>query len=93
MQIAQSIWKSRMRFSHQRRVFSMRRSQAQFFVKYWIQRLFVENVTALIKMWRFLAGVSSPLVENKGEAEAGALYASRCDIFEKTFRCLRPKKG
>ena len=64
-----------------------------FLGKYCIQSLFVENVTALIKMWWFLAGVSSPLVENKGEAEAGALYASRCDIFEKTFRCLRPKKG
>ena len=28
----------------------------------------------------------------KGEAEAGALYASRCDVFEKTFRSLRWKK-
>ena len=28
----------------------------------------------------------------KGEAEAGALYASICDVFEKTFRALRWKK-
>ena len=28
----------------------------------------------------------------KGEAEAGALYASRCDVFEKTFRSLPWKK-
>ena len=31
MQIAQSIRKTRMRFSHRRRVFSTRRSKAQFF--------------------------------------------------------------
>jgi len=30
-------------------------------------------------MWNFLEGVSSLLVE-KGEAEAGALYASGCDV-------------
>ena len=39
-------------------VFSMKRSQAQFFVKYCIQKPFVENVTALIELWRFLEGVS-----------------------------------
>ena len=69
-------------------VFSMKGSQAQFFVKYCIQRSFVENVTALIKLWRFLEGVS-PSREKKGEAEGTALYASRCDIFLKKFRCLR----
>jgi len=32
-------------------------------------------------MWHFLEGVSSPSAEKKGEAEAGALYATRCDVF------------
>ena len=44
------------------------------------QKLFVENVTTLIKMWRFLEGVSSPSAVKKGEAEAGTLNASRCDV-------------
>ena len=39
------------------------------------------NVTALIKMWHFLEGISSPSAEKQGEAEAGALYATRCDVF------------
>jgi len=34
----------------------------------------------IIKMWRFLEGVSSPSAVKKGEAEAGTLYASRCDV-------------
>ena len=38
-------------------------------------------MTALIKMWCFLEGVSSTSVEKKGEAEASALYGSRCGIF------------
>ena len=33
---------------------------------------FVENVTALIKMLRFLEGILLLLVEKKGEAEASA---------------------
>ena len=53
-----------------------------FFVKC-IQRSFVENVTALINMSRFLERVSSISVEKNGEAEAGALYVSRCDVFKK----------
>ena len=61
--------------------FSTKRSQAQFFVKYCIQRPFVEIVTAVIKTWRLLEGVSSPLAEKKGEAEAGALYALRYEVF------------
>jgi len=56
-------------------VFSMKQSQAQFFVKYCIKRPFVENIIALIKMWCFLEG------GKKGEAQADALYASRCDVF------------
>ena len=53
----------------------------------------MENKTAHIKMWRFLEGVSSPSTEKKVKlAKAGALYASRCDVFEKTFRSLRWKK-
>ena len=48
-----------------------------FFVKYCIQGPFAEIVTAVIKAWRFLEGVSSPLAEKKGEAEAGASYALR----------------
>ena len=59
----------------------MKRLQAQFFVKYCIQRPFVENMTALIKMWHFLEGVLLPSAEKKGQAEGGALYASRCDVF------------
>ena len=35
------------------------------FMKYCIQRPFVENVTALIKMWRFLEGVLSPSAGKK----------------------------
>ena len=58
-----------------------------------IQKLFVENVTTLIKMWRFLERVSSPLAVKKGEAEAGTLYAWRCDVLQKTFRCLNGKKA
>ena len=51
-------------------------------MKLCILRLFVENKTALIKMWRFLEGVSSSSTEKKVKpAEAGALYASRCDVF------------
>ena len=35
-----------------------------------------------IKMWRFLEGVSSSSTEKTVKpAEAGALYASRCDVF------------
>ena len=50
-------------------VFSTKRSQ--FFAKYHIQRLF----------WRFSEGVSLPFVAvKKGEAKAGTLYASRCDV-------------
>ena len=52
-----------------------------FLVKYFIQRPFIENVAALIKSWSFLEGISSPSAEKKiGEAETGALYASRSDI-------------
>ena len=58
-----------------------------------IQKLFVENVTTLIKMWSFLERVSSPSAVKKGEAEAGTLYAWRCDVLQKTFRCLNGKKG
>jgi len=39
--------------------FSMKRLRAQFFVKYSIQFPFVENVTAIIKSWRFLEGALS----------------------------------
>ena len=39
-------------------------------------------MTALIKTWHFLEGISSPLVKKKGEAETGLLYASRCDAFK-----------
>ena len=42
-------------------------------MKYCIQRLFVENVTALIKMRHFLEVISSPSAVKEGEAEAGAL--------------------
>ena len=66
-------------------VFSTKRLHSQFFVKYCIQRPFVENVTALIKMWRFFRRRSIDFSRKKGEAEAeaeaNALYASRCDIF------------
>ena len=54
-------------------VFSTKRLQAQFFVKCCIQRPFIKNVTALIKIWHFLEGILSPLVKKKGEAEAGVL--------------------
>ena len=46
-----------------------------------VQRPFIENVTALIKMWRFLEGILLPSAVKKGEAESGALNASRCDGF------------
>ena len=59
----------------------MKQSQAQFLVKCCIQRPFIKNVTALIKTWHFLEGISSPLAVKKGEAESGALNASRCDGF------------
>ena len=50
-------------------------------MKYCIQRPFIENVTEIIKIWRFLDSMLSPLMEKKGEAEAnGALYALRCDV-------------
>ena len=39
--------------------FSTKRSRAQFFVKYCIQFPFEENVTAIIKSWRFLEGALS----------------------------------
>ena len=69
-------------------VFSTTRLQAQFSVKYCIQMPFVENMTALIKMWRFLEGILSPSAEKKGQAEGGTLYASRCvalAIFPRLF--------
>ena len=44
-------------------------------------------------MRRFLEGISSPSAEKNGEADAGASYASRCDVFQKTFRYLRRKNG
>ena len=51
-------------------------------MKYCIQGPFAEIVTAVIKAWRFLEGASSPLAKKKkGEAEAGALYALRCEVF------------
>ena len=68
-------------------VFSTKRLHSQFFVKYCIQRPFVENVTALIKMWCFFRRRFIDFSRKKGEAEAeaeaeaDALYASRCDIF------------
>ena len=34
-------------------------------MKYCIQKPFIGNVTALIKMWCFLEGVSSTMVEKK----------------------------
>ena len=37
-------------------------------------------------MWRFQKA------EKKGEAEADALYASRCDVFQKMFRYHQWKK-
>ena len=43
------------------------------FVKYCIQMLFVENMTALIKMWHFLEGISLPSAVKEGEAEADVL--------------------
>ena len=46
-------------------VFSTKQSQAQFLVKYFIQRPFIENVAALIKSWSFLKGISSPSAEKK----------------------------
>ena len=58
-------------------VVSLKRAQAQFF-------LVLENVTA---------GPSRCGVFKKGEADAGALYASRCEVFQKTFRCLQRQKG
>ena len=61
-----------------------------------IQKLFVENVTTLIKMWRFLERVSSPSAVKKGEAEAGTLYAWRCDVlqtFYRRFAALTEKKA
>ena len=42
-------------------------------MKYCIERLFVENVTALITMRHFLEGISSPSAVKEGEAEAGTL--------------------
>ena len=75
-------------------VFSTTRLQAHFSVKYCIQRPFVENMTALIKMWRFLEGILSPSAEKKGQAEGGTLYASRCDIFlEDVSLSSTQKKG
>ena len=66
-------------------VFSTKRLHCKFFVKYCIQRPFVENVTALIKMWRFFRRRFIDFSRKKGEAEAeaeaNALYASRCDVF------------
>ena len=63
-------------------------------MKYCVQRLFIENIcmTALIKMRHFLEGVSSPSAVKKGEAEASALYISRCDIFRRRFTALMEKK-
>ena len=59
-------------------------------MKYCIQRPFIENVTEIINIWRFLEGILSRLAEKKGEAEPnGALYALRCDV----FRRLRKKVG
>ena len=43
--------------------------KAQFFVKYCIQRPFVENMTVLIKLWRFLESVS-PSREKKVKQKA-----------------------
>ena len=64
-------------------VFSTKRLHSQFFAKYCIQRPFVENVTALIKMWCFFRRRFIDFSRKKGEAEAeaDALYASRCDVF------------
>ena len=74
-------------------VFSPTRLQAQFSVKYCIQRPFVENMTALIKMWRFLEGILSPSAEKKDQAEGGTLYGSRCDIFLDVSLSSTQKKG
>ena len=63
--------------------------KAHFFVKYCIQRPFVENVSAILKIWHFVAGVSLPLakkkkmwpfledVSQKGDAGAAALYGGK----------------
>lgn len=63
-----------------------------FLVKYRIRRVFIETWQHTSRSSVFLEGISSPLAVKKGEAEAGALYVSRCDVLYKTFRCLNRKK-
>ena len=64
-----------------------------FFVNYSIQGPFIKNKTAFIKMRHFSKRRFIAFGKNKGEAEAGAWYALRCDVFYETFHCLQRKKG
>ena len=71
-------------------VFSTKGLQAQFsccqplaffyFVKNYIQGPFAENVTALIKIWRFLKGILPPLAE-KMSTSCCLLRGKNCSLF------------
>ena len=61
-------------------------------MKYCIQRPFVENVTALIKMWRFLEGVSSPSVDKKVKQKPMP-YTHEDVTFLRCFAPFDEKKG
>ena len=68
-------------------------SQAQFFVKYCIQKPFKGNVTALIKMWCFLEGVSSTTVEKKKVKQKPVPYMDQDVVFfRRLFAAFNRKK-
>ena len=63
-------------------------------MKYCIQRPFVENVTALIKMCCFLEGVVLPLAEKKKVKKKPMPYTHQDVIsFRRHFTAFDGKKG
>jgi len=62
-------------------------------MKCWIQRLFVENLTALFKIWRFLEGVSSPLAVKKIKQKLVPCTHQDVTFYRRHFTALTEKQG
>ena len=62
-------------------------------MKYCIQKPFIGNVTALIKMWCFLEGVSSTMVEKKKVKQKPVPYMDQdVAFFRRLFAAFNSKK-
>ena len=62
-------------------------------MKYCVQRLFIENMTALIKMWHFLEGISSPSAVKKVKQKLVSYTYQDVMFFRRRFAALMEKKA